>query len=343
VKALVKFAEGPGNVELREMPDPTPGPGWVKIEVASAGICGSDIHIRNWDIQFILRPPAVMGHEYAGRIVAVGEGVTDLHVGQRAVGETAIETCGHCAACQNGYYNLCAEKQTLGYVYNGCFAKYVLSPARRTYVLPDVIDTLSATAMEPLACVVHSTMEQTRITPGDLVVVSGPGTIGLLALQTARAAGGRVLVTGAGGDATRLELARRLGAEWTLDVTQTDLVALLGELTGGEGCDVYLECSGAPAAARAGFAALRRLGQYTQIGLAGKPFEIDMATIAYKGLRVSGGVGQRRQSWHRALTLLASGAVVTRPILTHVIPLAQWEEGFRLFESREGGKIVLVP
>lgn len=343
MQALLKYAEGPGHVGLRDVPDPTPGPGQVLIEVAYAGICGSDIHIRNWDIQFILRPPVVMGHEFSGRIVALGEGVEGFAVGQAVVGETAIETCGTCAACKAGYYNLCAQKQTFGYVFDGCFARYVTMPARRVYALPDGIDLLSAAAMEPLACVVHSTLEQTCITPGDTVVVAGPGTIGLLALQTAKASGGRVIVTGARGDEERLKLAEALGAEAAVDATQSDLIQVLAAHGASEGADVYLECSGAPAAARTGFQVLRRLGRYTQIGLAGKPFEIDMATVAYKGLRITGGVGQRRTAWERAMTLLASGQVATRPIISHILPLDDWERGFELFESRQGVKIILQP
>ena len=343
MQALVKYAPGPGNVGLREVPIPEPGPGQVLIEVAYAGICGSDIHIRNWDIQFILEPPVIIGHEFSGTIVGLGEGSEGFDVGQAVVGETAIETCGQCAACLSGYYNLCAQKRTFGYVHDGCFARYVAMPANRVYALPEGIDLLSAAAMEPLACVVHSSLERTCITPGDLVVVAGPGTIGLLAVQTARAAGGRVVVTGATGDEKRLELAKELGAEATVDVTQRDLEAVLAEMGSSEGADVYLECSGAPAAARTGFRVLKRLGRYTQIGLAGAPFEIDMATVAYKGLQVTGGVGQRRSAWQRALTLLASGQVATRPIISHILPLAEWEEGFQLFESRGGVKIILQP
>jgi L-iditol 2-dehydrogenase len=343
MQAIVKYAPGPGNVALREMAVPAPGPGEVLTEVAYAGICGSDIHIRNWDIQLKLQPPVIIGHEFSGHIVALGEGVTGLQVGQAVVAETAVDSCGHCAACRRGHYNLCADKQTLGYVHNGCFARYVVTRAPRTYAIPQGVDLLSAAATEPLACVVHATLDQTRMGPGDRVVVAGPGTIGLLALQTAKASGASVAVTGATGDAERLALARELGADRTIDVTQENPVALLDDWTGGEGVDVYLECSGAPAAARLGFQVLRRLGQYTQIGLAGKPFEIDLAQVAYKGLRVSGSVGQRSPDWPRALRLLADGQVKTLPLISHRLPLADWEHGFALFESRACGKVILEP
>ena len=339
----MKYAEGPGNVELRTVPEPSPGPDQVIVEVKYAGICGSDIHIRDWDIQLLLQPPVILGHELSGWIAALGEGVSGLEVGQAVTSETAFSTCGVCKVCHAGDYNACAQKKIIGYVYDGCFARYVVVPASCIHPLPEGVDLLSAAMTEPLACVVRGTLELTSITPGDVVVVAGPGSIGLLALQTAKAAGARVVVAGAAGDERRLELARDLGADTTVDTSQADLDRIVQGLTSGEGADIYLECSGAPAAARTGLRTLRRRGQFTQIGLAGAPFEIDFATIAYKELQVRGSLGQKWSAWKRALALLASGDVETRPLISHVVPLAEWERGFELFESREGGKIVLTP
>ena len=343
MQALIKSASGPGHVGLGMMPDPTPGPGQVMIEVEYAGICGSDRHIRDWDIQLLLHPPVVMGHEFAGTIAALGDGVVGLQVGQEVTSETAFKTCGVCRACIAGEYNVCVRKELIGYVYDGSFAKYVVVPAHRVHILPQGVDLLSAAMTEPLACVVRATLELTRITAGDLVVVAGPGAIGLLALQTANSAGARVVVTGTQGDGQRLDLARELGAHAVVDATQGDPDAIIRDLTAGEGADVYIECSGSPAAVRTGFQVLRRRGQFTQIGLAGAPFEIDFATIAYKELQIRGSLGQRWASWKRALSLMASGDVLTRPLISHVIPLSEWERGFELFESREGIKIVLAP
>lgn len=343
MQGLVKFAPGPGNVELRTVPKPAPGPGQVLVEVKYAGICGSDIHIHDWDIQLRLQPPVVMGHEFSGTLVALGDGVCGLEVGQAVVSETAFRTCGRCWPCNSGYDNVCADKELIGYVHDGCFTQYVVVPAQRIHPMPDGVDFLSAAMTEPLACVVHATLELTRISAGDLVVVAGPGPIGLLATQTARSAGARVIVSGAPGDESRLEMARQLGADMTVNVVEEDLEHVVRDQTAGEGADVYLECSGAPAAARSGFQVLRRLGQYTQLGLAGAPFEIDFALIAYKELQVRGSLGQKWTAWERALALLASGEVVTRPLISHVLPLTEWKHGFELFEARQGMKIVLTP
>lgn len=343
LQALMKFASGPGNVALRTVTEPQPGPGQVMIEVQYASICGSDLHIREWDIQLLLRPPVIMGHEFSGHVAALGDGVTDIEVGQAVVSETAFKTCGHCTVCKSGHENVCAGKELIGFVHNGCFARYVVVPVDRIHTLPEGVDLLSAAATEPLACVVHATLELTRITPGDLVVVAGPGTIGLLSLQIAKSAGARVIVTGAGGDEKRLGLAQELGADLIVDVTQQDLNQIVRAESNGEGADIYFECSGAPAAARIGLQVVRRRGQYTQIGLAGAPFEVDFATIAYKELKVTGSLGQKWTAWERALALLAEGKVVTRPLISHVLPLSQWERGFELFESKEGMKVVLTP
>ena len=343
MQALVKYAEGPDHIELRVVPGPIPGPGQVLVEVKYAGICGSDLHIRHWDIQLPLRPPMIMGHECSGVVAALGEGVTGLEIGQTVTSESTITSCERCLACRAGDYNMCVSRVNMGFRRDGCFARYVVVPKRSIHPLPEGVDLLSAALTEPLACVVRATMELTRITASDTVVVAGPGTIGLLALQTAKAAGARVVVTGVSGDSDRLELARDLRASVTLDVTETDLDTLVRDLTGGEGADVYLECSGSPAAARAGLQVLRRRGQFCVIGLAGTPFEIDFATIAYKELRVAGSLSQTWSAWKRALALMASGDVLTRPLVSHVLPLSEWEKGFQLLEARTGTKIVLTP
>jgi L-iditol 2-dehydrogenase len=347
--ALMKTAAGPGQIELRDVPTPTPGPGQVMIEVEAAGICASDLHIRDWDIQLNLRPPFVMGHEFAGRIAEIGAGVEPvasverLYVGQRVTSETAFSVCGECIPCHAGEYNVCARKELIGYVYDGCFTRYIVVPAHRVHPLPQNVSTREAALTEPLAFVVRAVAELTHIRPGDLVVVGGPGAIGLLALQVARAAGGQVVVLGTPADQTRLAIAAELGARRVVDVTREDAAEVVRQLGHAEGADVYLECAGAPASVRAGIDLVRRRGQYTQLGLPGAPFELDFARIAYKELIVTGAIGQKWSAWRRALALLESGAVRTSPLISHEFPVSRWTEAFALFESRQGLKILLRP
>ncbi|MHB0874661.1 MAG: zinc-dependent alcohol dehydrogenase [Anaerolineae bacterium] len=341
--ALTKQSPGPGNVRLAEVPEPSAGPGQVRIAVRAAGICGSDLHILHGDIKLLLRPPVVMGHEFAGVIDQIGEGVEGWAIGDRVTAETTVHSCGECLSCRTGFYNRCSGKEILGYVHNGAFAPYTLVSPHRLHRLPDSVDFVSGAMTEPLACCVRALYELARITPEDAVVIAGPGAIGLLCLQLVNAAGGRVSMVGTAADGERLEVAKSLGAERILIAGDVDVRQEVLATTRGEGCDVFVEASGAPAAARMGLDITRRGGQYVQLGLAGGPFEIDLSLLAYKELHMVGSLGQRWTAWGRALSLMASGKVRTQPLATHVLPLDRWEEGFAAFESKQSIKVIFTP
>lgn len=341
--ALMKRSPGDGNVELAEVPEPQAGPGQVRVAVQAAGVCGSDLHILHGDIKLMLRPPVVMGHEFAGFIDQVGAGVEGWAEGDRITAETTVHACGECLSCRTGYYNRCGTKEILGYVHNGAFAPYTLVSPERLHRLPDEVDFVSGAMTEPLACCVRALYELARIAPEDLVVIAGPGAIGLFSAQLAKAAGARVFIVGTAADRERLAVAASLGVDRTLVAGEDDVRRAVLDAGQGEGCDVFVECSGAPAAARMGLDLTRRAGQYVQVGLAGAPFEIDLALLAYKELTMVGSLGQRFTAWGKALSLMASGRVKTRPLATHVLPLKRWEEGFRAFETKESIKVILMP
>jgi len=343
MKAIVKYARGKGYVEIRDVPEPTPGPGQVKVEVQAAGVCGSDLHIYHDEIAIAIEPPVVMGHEFAGVIVDLGKGVERFAVGDRVTCETTAWSCGQCLQCRLGHYNMCANRKVVGYAVDGCFARYCVVNERQVHQLPDNVDFLAGALTEPLACCVHAVLELTSITASDVVVLTGPGPIGLLCLQLVKAAGGYALMCGTSQDAERLELAQKLGADRIVNVETEDALEQIRQLTNAQGADVFLECAGAAAAARFGLEATRRGGQYTQVGLFPGPFELKFDLIAYKELRVTGSLGQRWTSWQRALTLMAQGQVDTRSLVSHVLPLTDWRKAFRLFEEKQGLKIVLEP
>lgn len=343
MKALVKYAKGNGNMEIRDVPEPKPGPGQVKIEVKAAGICGSDLHIYHDDIAIPLNPPVVTGHEFCGVVVEVGEGVTAWKPGDRVTSETAFSFCGKCHYCITGYYNLCNERRTLGYWYNGAFAKYTVVPQERVHVLSDSIDFISGALLEPLACVTHAVLELTTITVGDVVLVVGPGAIGLATLQVAKAQGATVVVSGTSIDKERLEMAKKLGADYTINVQEEDLQKFIWELTKGRGVDVVLECSGVARAADDALKVIKKQGQFTQIGLFGKPITIDFERICFKELKVTGSLGSRWTSWEKAIQLVEQGKVRTKPLVSHEMPITEWEKAFRMFENKEGLKLVLIP
>ena len=343
MKAVVKYAHGKGNVELRDMPEPSPGPDEVMIEVKAAGICGSDLHIFDEDIKLPIRPPVIIGHEFSGVIAEVGSSVTKWKPGDRVTSETSAHVCGECLPCRTGNYNVCAEKRLIGYWFNGAFAKYCVVPSRLVHKLPDNVSFLAGALCEPLACCVNGVIEKTRILPGDVVVIAGPGPIGLLSLQIAKSQGATVVLCGLSQDEKRLKLGEELGADLIINVEEEDPFQTVLKMTNGAGADVFLECSGSPNAVRMGFQLVRRMGQYTQLGLTGRSFSLDFDLVAYKEIIVRGMLGQRWTSWNRGLKMLSKGLVKTEPLISDVLPLSQWEIGFQKFRRKEGIKIILKP
>lgn len=342
MKAVMKVARGVGHVELRDIPEPEPQPGQVKIAVRAAGICGTDLHI--YKDEFRSFPPVVLGHEVAGEVVAVGDGVASVVPGQRVTTETYFSTCGVCAYCRTGHNNLCLNRRSIGSAVNGGFTNYVIVPAKNVHSLPESVDFRAGALTEPLACVVHGVLTTPTVSPGDVAVIAGPGAIGLLTLQVVKAAGARAVVLGTRVDAHRLELARSLGADYVLDVEAADAEALIRDITPeGLGADVVYECSGAGPAAAQLLTLARRRGRYVQIGLFGKPVAWDLDQVCFRELTVTGSNASVPSAWDRALALLASGQVDTRPLISNVYPVTEWESAFAAFEARQGVKMVLEP
>ena len=341
MRAVVKAAPGVGHVELREVQEPTPGPGQVLIAVKAAGICGTDLHI--WHDEFPTTPPVVMGHEVAGEVVAVGTDVAKVRPGDVVTSETYFHLCGACRYCRSGRPNLCPERRSIGSAVDGGFAELVVVPERNVRLLPPGLDPFAGALTEPLACVVHGALELPKLAPGDVAIVAGPGAIGLLTLQVAKAGGATVVVLGTAADTHRLDLARDLGADAALDIGQMEARPFVDALTDGLGADIVYECSGAGPSALGLLGLVRRGGQYAQIGLFGKPVSWDLDQVCYKELSVTGSNASVPSAWDTALRLLGSGQVRTRELVSDVYPLDGWEDAFGRFERREGVKLVLAP
>lgn len=342
MKAVMKVARGAGHVELRDAPEPTPGPGQVLVEVGAAGLCGTDLHI--YHDEFPTRPPVILGHEVAGRVAALGEGVAGPPVGTPVTTETYVETCGSCRYCRDGHANLCRERRSIGSGAHGGFAPWLVVPAANVHPLPAGVTIEAGALTEPLACVAHGVLTPATIRPGDVAVVAGPGAIGLLTLQVAKAAGATVVMLGTSADRERLELARTLGADHALDVQSGDPEALVRDLTpGGHGADVVYECSGAGPAASTLLEVVRRRGRYVQIGLFGRAVPWDLDQVCYKELVVTGSNASTPDAWLRALALLGSGAVRTEPLVRDRYPLEGWRDAFDAFEAKRGVKHLFVP
>lgn len=341
MKAVVKQNPGMGGVELVDVPEPRAGPGEVLIAVHAAGVCGTDYHI--YQGEYPCRVPVIMGHELAGVVAEIGEGVTRVKPGDHVTSETYARTCGSCRYCRAGQRNLCPDRLSIGSGVDGAFARYMVINELSVHPLPDGLNLAAAALTEPLACCIHVIFDTASVLPGDWVLVSGPGTVGLLSLQLAKAAGAQAIVCGTGGDKTRLELAQQLGADHVVDVTQTDLDDLIADLTEGVGVDVALECAGAGASANQCLRAVRRNGQYVQIGLFGRSVKLDMDQVVMKQLKVTGAFAHIPSGWSRALDLMSSGRVNTGALVTRRLPLEAWEEAFRAFGDRRDVKILLEP
>jgi L-iditol 2-dehydrogenase len=340
MQGVAKIARGEGNVTLIEAPEPQAGSGQVVIEVKAAGICGTDLHI--YHDEFPTEPPVIMGHEVAGVVVETGPGVISWRPGDRVTSETYFSICGHCQFCRDGFPNLCPQRRSIGSKANGAFTRYLLLPERNLHRLPDHVDDHTGALTEPLACCVHA-LELTRVEPGELAIISGPGAIGLLTLQVVKAAGARVMVLGTDADSARLSVAAQLGADFLVNVQQQDPAELVRDLSDGLGADVVFECAGAGASARTCLSLVRRRGRYAQVGLFGRPVDWDLEQVCYKELQVSGSNATVPSAWRKALALLAAGQVQMAPIISTVLPVGEWRQAFDLFETRAGLKILLTP
>jgi threonine 3-dehydrogenase len=342
MRALVKESAGPGIV-LREVPVPACGPSEALIRVHHAGVCGTDLHIWEWDswASQRLKPPVIVGHEFAGEITQLGSeaGAAGLlAVGDLVTAEGHI-VCGHCLQCRLGAAHLCRRTRIIGVDRDGAFADYIVMPASNVMKL-DGIPTEIGAVMDPMGNAVHTVLEAE--VPGSTVLVLGCGPIGCFAVGVARAAGAS-LVIASDLNPKRLELARAMGAQITLNPQHDDVVARVAELTGGDGVDLVCEMSGHPSGHAQAFAAARMGGRVNLLGTPSRTTEVDFARdIIFKGLTLYGVTGRKMyQSWHQMLRFLRAGQVDPRPVITHRFPLEQIAEAIQVIKAGQAGKVIL--
>ncbi|MFW9974934.1 MAG: zinc-binding dehydrogenase [Candidatus Thorarchaeota archaeon] len=344
MRGLMKTARGIGNLELRELEVPKPKRDEVLIEVAAAGLCGTDIHIKH--DQAFYTPPVVLGHEYSGTALEVGSDVTSVSDGVPVV-SPATAYCGKCYQCKTGHMNRCTaeNKRILGTSRaNGAFAKYLVVPDYIVHQVPKGVSMEEAALAEPLACVVHSVIDTTPICPGDVVVVQGPGTMGLMATQVAKAMGaGKVIVTGVSSDQWRFDIAKKIGADMTIDVQgEENPIDIIKAETDGRGADAVIEASGACVACTQALDFVKVAGHVTLLGVRGSPANIDLDPIVIKELTMSGTWGTLPATWVTTLRLMSSRKVDVSPLITHRISLSEWQKGFELMESQKAIKVLFT-
>ncbi|GAA4607938.1 zinc-dependent dehydrogenase [Actinoallomurus liliacearum] len=336
----------PGDIRLEEAPEPTPGPGDVKIRVRNCSTCGTDVKIYKHGHHHI-RPPRVMGHEIAGEVVEVGDGVTDWAPGDRVQVIAAIP-CGQCEECRRGRRTVCPNQESMGYHYDGGFAEYTIVPAKVLAVdglnrIPDGVGFAEASVAEPLACVLNG-QELARVGEGDDVVVIGAGPIGCLHVRLARSRGAaRVFLVDL--NAERLAMsAERVHPDAAL--TGTDVVDQVLKLTNGRGADVIITAAASGAAQEAALQMAARQGRISFFGGLPKDNPViscDSNLVHYRELTIVGANGSSPAHNARALDLIASGAVPVADLITHHLPLADVLEGIDIVSRGIAIKVTIEP
>lgn len=338
VKALVKQSAGSGFV-LKDVPEPSIRDDEVLIRVRRAGVCGTDVHIYEWDdwAKGRCKPPFVVGHEFAGEVAQVGKLVTDVREGDRVTAEGHIVD-GRCLLCRTGNAHVCPYTRIIGVDRDGCFAEYISMPGTNVWHLDDNISFDIGGIHDPMGNAFHTAL--TADIPGATVLITGCGPIGIFAVGICAAAGASRIIASDVND-TRLALAKTMGAHDAVHPEEAE--ATVKRWTNGLGVDVVLEMSGVPSAIHQAFALVRVGGRVQMLGIPAKPIDVNFATeIIFKGITIYGVVGRRMyDTWHQMTRFLRSGEFDPTPVITHRFPLEEIDEAMRVIKSGEAGKVIL--
>lgn len=338
MKALAKLKAEPG-IWMTDVPVPEIGHNDVLIKIHRTAICGTDMHIYQWDewSQNTVPVPMVTGHEYAGEVVAIGEEVRGFEIGDRVSGEGHV-TCGHCRNCRAGRRHLCRNTVGVGVNRPGAFAEYMTLPAYNLFKLPDEITDDLAAIFDPFGNAVHTALSFDVV--GEDVLITGAGPIGIMAAAVVRHVGARHVVITDIND-YRLDLAKQMGATRTVNVAREHLSDVMAELNMTEGFDVVLEMSGVPAAVTEMLDVINHGGKIAMLGIPPGEMAIDWTKVIFKGLTIKGIYGREMfETWYKMASLIQSGLDLS-PIITHRFSIDDFEQGFEIMGSGKSGKVVL--
>lgn len=338
MKALAKLKAEPG-IWMTETAVPEIGHNDVLIKIRKTAICGTDMHIYQWDewSQATVPVPMVTGHEYAGEIVALGSEVRGYEIGDRVSGEGHI-TCGHCRNCRAGRRHLCRNTEGVGVNRPGAFAEYLALPAYNLFKLPDEISDDLAAIFDPFGNAVHTALAFDVV--GEDVLITGAGPIGIMAAAVIRHIGARHVVITDVND-YRLALAERMGATRTVNVSRESLKEVMAELDMHEGFDVVLEMSGVPSAVEQMLDVINHGGKIAMLGIPPDEMAIDWTKVIFKGLTIKGIYGREMfETWYKMASLIQSGLDLS-PIITHRLGVEDFQQGFEIMGSGQSGKVVL--
>ncbi len=351
MKALVKYAHGKGNVELREVAVPQIGDNDILIEVKAAGVCGSDIAFEEGRHAGGLNPPVILGHEFAGVIHAVGKNVTDRKVGDRVVSDNTGTLCGRCYACSTGDFLSCPSRLGLGYGMDGGFTKYCRIPGETLAIFPNSLITIpdkmsfeEAAILDPACNAYMAVVQEAKLMPGDYIAVFGVGALGQFSIQAARAAGAaKIIAIGLSSDEQRFKLAREHGATHIVVADKVDPVAEVKKITNGEGVSVVCDCAGLVVVLKQAMGMVRKKGTIVKIGYDERPIDFSLNEIIDNAITLKGHFGYDYISWRNVINLWEAGKFTLNTAITHKMQLSQWQEAFDLLKKREAIKIILYP
>ena len=341
MKAIVKTRLGEGQLELKDWPEPAPAVDEVKLRIAYAGICGTDIHIIK--DEWPCKPPVVLGHEFCGTVVGIGQSIRNFKPGDRVVASNPAQTCGMCYNCRAGNPFMCAKRVSAGYMIDGAFAEYLCIREERCHHLPDNVSFRQAALGEPLSVAVRAVTERTTIHSGDLVLVSGPGCVGILTMLIAKLEGATVIVAGTAKDQQRLVCAKEMGADEVVDISREDPLEIVRHCSHGLGADVVYECAGVASSLDMCWEAIKREGTLVPVGIYPGLIKTDFNKVTMKDLRVVGSFGYVWTSWQRSIRLLSDGKINVEALISHELPLSRFEEAFRWTQDGSAIKVVLNP
>jgi threonine 3-dehydrogenase len=337
MKAIVKTTAAPG-VSLEDVQVPEVGPGDLLIRVEKVAICGTDVHIYEWNpwARRTIHPPQILGHEFVGHIAEIGAGVSGFSVGERVSGEGHI-VCGVCRSCRAGRRHLCTNTVGVGVNRDGCFAEYLSLPASNAWHVADSIPSRVAAIFDPFGNATHATLSFDLV--GEDVLITGAGPIGIMAVAIAKHVGARNVVITDIND-YRLDLAMRMGATRAVNVRSATVADVMKDL-GMIGFDIGLEMSGNASAFETMLESMHNGGRIALLGIAPGPVEIDWDEVVFRGLTIKGIYGREIwETWYKMQTMLQSGLDIA-PVITHELPFAEYEEGFAAMISGNSGKVVL--
>ena len=344
MKAVVKYDNVANATELRDVPVPEIGLNDVLVEVAYVGICGTDPHMHRNTVLFDFNCPFILGHEFAGKIVEVGKQVIKFKVAERVTSETHADYCGHCTLCRTNNYHICRERKGFGFHLDGAFTKYVKVPERILHRVPNGVSLKAASLTEPLCVAYKAVICNSKVNPGDTVVVIGPGPIGLLCMKMAQFSGAsQIIAIGTEGDDNRLQLAREFGATITINSSKQDALPKIKSLGDGYGADLIVDTAGVTETLKLSMDAVRPNGQITKIGWGPKPVNLSLDPLIAKSVTLRGHFSHTWDVWEKCLTMMGSEQIDLERLVTHELPIDKWEQGFELVENKEAVKVLLVP